>query len=195
MMPGLTHIAAILWGETVTYFASRLLAALIVAGSVLAATGHAVAGRDDGAAPDVSDEKTKPPLAPLQVCTDQGCKPAAGNYSNADLIGGLYELLKKNEHAAVRTCMSDQASRRCSDDGYDLFVMAGPLPAYANLATLTFKNLHLSPDRSVITMSIGITGTFLGATAICQDFPAELRIDENNNPVLKGTDSFYCTGW
>jgi len=179
----------------VTQFANRLLAALIMAGSLIVIAGPAIAGRDDGSGPAAASGKSKkvpPPLGPLQVCADQGCVPAAENYSNAEVVGGLFELLKKNERTAVLTCMSDAESRRCGEGGYDLFVMAGPLPAYANLKTITFKNLRLSPDNMAITMSIGITGTFLGASASCQDFPAELIVDGTGTPILRGTDSFYC---
>jgi hypothetical protein len=128
----------------------------------------------------------------LQLCTGQSCKSAGENHSGADILHGLFDLLKASEGVTVKPCESDEAKRQCLDDGFNLFVMAGPLPAYAHLKSMTFKDIRLSGDGREIALTVAISGTFLGAPAVCGDFVATIRTNPQNNPVLKGKESFYC---
>ncbi|MBT5033054.1 MAG: caspase family protein [Rhodospirillaceae bacterium] len=145
---------------------------------------------------DEPEDDNEPALSikanPLQVCTREGCVQAAEKFSNAEIMSAIYGLLKHNERSVVKPCESEITNRNCTSEGFSLFVLAGILPANANLAELAYKDIRINKDNTEITLKIGITGSFLGASANCGDLDAVIRLNAQNNPVLAGKESFYC---
>lgn len=107
------------------------------------------------------------------------------------LLNNLYELLKANEGLEVPVCTATRESRQCTDNGFSVFVLGGPIPGVGGRTAYVFSKISISDNQLEFTKDNRGT-TFIGTPMYVMESQCQAKIEDGG---LKVAMPRYYASW
>ncbi|MGD2272111.1 MAG: caspase family protein [Desulfobacterales bacterium] len=127
----------------------------------------------------------------VEVCLNGKCSPALGRFSQDELIGGIFMMLKANENSEAVLCASKTDSRECMRRSLRWFVQGGPMPGMASIKKPYLMQVSLDRKTSQIKFEMDATLMWIGTPVFCADGYTELTVSAADKILIES--HFTCT--
>ncbi|MDK9708386.1 MAG: hypothetical protein OEL83_15185 [Desulforhopalus sp.] len=107
------------------------------------------------------------------------------------LLDGLYQLLKTNEGLEIPVCTATRESRECTDNGFGVFVLGGPIPGTGGRTVYVFSKISLSDNQLEFTKDNRGT-TFIGTPMYVMENQCQAKVVDGGMMV---TMPRYYASW